>query len=147
MRKFGPWSYAINYDAEIANDLREIEALTRVVELQLFLPEKWRAAGFTGNLFFLVLDDADAAARLGLSLEDRAALALHADRFDAYPELDNVIPKGSSYRDWYLRGDAARAKLAWYPWTSLLTEAQAKEQLKKAKASLARHRRNKTKNG
>ena len=27
MRKFGPWDYQINYDTEIANDTREIEAL------------------------------------------------------------------------------------------------------------------------
>jgi hypothetical protein len=141
------WGFKIDYDAAIKDDEFKVAGLERIIELGLYCPEEWKSAG-GGTLFFLVLHSAEAAAKLGLTLEDRVALAVESDRLGDYPELAAAYPQDAIFADWYRRGDAVAKSLAWHPWSSLLaSEEAAKTLLKKCKASLSRHKRNKAKFG
>jgi hypothetical protein len=127
-RGFG---YRINYDKAIAEDLRTIEEMTRLLELGLLKPESERSFY---NVSDAVLTRPDLARALGFTAPELAVAS------ETEPE-EWPLP-------WTLtleRDFDQRCKALYDDY--LPTEEEAKGWLKKAKADLSRHRRNKKKYG
>ena len=125
------FGYKINYDQAIAEDLRTIEEMTRLLDLGLLKPED-------GESFYgvaeAVLSRPDLASKLGFTA----------------PEL--MVASETEPEDWPLswtltleRDFEQRCQTFYNDY--LPTETEAKQMLRSAKAALSRHRRNQKKYG
>lgn len=159
MRPRPRWGYKIDYDKEIAVDQAEIDqldsSLARAVSASLTSEEiAWmeRSGGYDAYAWLWFSPElAPRRARLlGLSERDLVVLAARIVS-DAYGPMDKVdawiieyadrLPKGSSY---YRESDALLKQLEDVP---VMREELRSKLVKKAKASLSRHKRNKEKFG
>lgn len=141
------WGFKIDYDLAIAQDEAWIAWALRSIERGLYrrsvssLDGRWKTEII--ELHLLVLYFRDASTALGYSAQDVADLAAYVD-FDVwklFPELPSEQP-GRAGHD---RGKALLAELSGsflYP-----DEETARGDLRRARASLARHRRNRDKYG
>lgn len=136
MARRSGWGYAIDYDKEIARDIAELAAVERYLALGVFADPALVADGIHDSLAHRVLRDPAAATALGLTADDRTALAILLDA----PLSDGPLPDG-----WYNRARAVAAKLDALWADALLTVDHAKRLRSKVKTDLARHRRNKAK--
>lgn len=156
MRPRPQWGYKIDYDKAIALDQAEIDqldsSLARAVSASLTSEEiAWmkRSGGHDAYawLWFSPELIERRARLLGLSDRDLAILARRI-MVDAYREVDawiveyaERIPAGSSY---YRESDVLLKQLEDVP---VMLEELRSKLVKKAKASLSRHKRNKEKFG
>ena len=144
-----PWSRPIDYDKEIADDLKRIADLEKVKAMGWFLSPEHAARRneYHFDLIGLFMENREKARAFDISDDDLEAYAHVADYSEAGLKLygfsdDYAFPSG-----WWQRGEAFAKKVSasTYLGVELLTEAQHVDHLKKAKASLARHRRNQKK--
>lgn len=141
------WGFKLDYAKEIAADLATIADVEHCLERGWIKPADI-AGGRAYGLADHVLASTANAATLEMTDEDRACLA---DTLDYSEEafdrlgLQKVEPTG----DWYRRGDALAKRInAATGWSSdLLSREALTRWRKKARADLARHRRNQTKYG
>jgi hypothetical protein len=131
MKRSG-WGYAIDYDKAIAHDLAELAAVERYLAMGVFADPALAAEGIYDTLAHRVIRDASVAASLGVTADDRTALAMLLDA-----PLPDPLPA-----DWYSRAMAVSATLDALWSDALLTLDHAKRLRSKVKTSLARHRRN-----
>lgn len=149
------WGFKLDYDREIAADSKLIEQLTRLIENRRFHPGVMIKAGFpidiSGYSITLIdlafLDVMGTAAQLGLSLLDLSDLACVMDREDfAMTQLDgSVVALPEEAQGAYKRGGVLVDRLEKIWSGDLYSEEKSLALLKKAKADLARHKRNKAK--
>lgn len=139
-----PWGYALDYDKEIATDAKLLASLERARDAGWV---KIHDPSYSYQLHDLMLDRPEIAAAFGLTDEDRTCLAdvldLTSKEFVArgIPSVRSTESDGA----WYRRGDAI-AKRVLAAWEGdLYTAAELKKLIAAAKATLARHRRNKGK--
>lgn len=132
MARRSGWGYAIDYDKAIAHDVAELAAVERYLALGVFADPALAADGIYDSLAHRVIRDPAAAVHLGLTADDRTALAMLLDA-----PLPEPLPD-----DWYSRAMAVSAKLDALWSDDLLTVDAAKRLRSKVKTSLARHRRN-----
>lgn len=146
-----PWGYKIDYDKEIAEDRKLISEYEAVLAVRRGLPTDLLAAldkhlpGSQLKAWDVLLE----AHRLGhlaevsalFRLDQELALDLIANTYD-WDHIEPAIPERSpgSYR----RSDETGKALEWYEHG---LEEVLKTRIKKAKASLSRHLRNKERNG
>ena len=141
---FKPFGYALNYAKEIATDEKLLARLERARDAGWV---KTCDPSYSYWLCDLMLDRAEIATAFGLTAEDRAALA---DARDLTEEdfLARDIPRiqpSESPGSWYRRGDVILKRIL-FAWDGdLYTATELKKQISHAKATLARHRRNKRK--
>jgi len=137
-RRNNPFSYQIDYDKALAEDEVAIAYWTKIIEAKLFAEQP-------GDRIIDVVVCCGGWERLGLTRQD--ALDLR-DEFE-YREADlpGDIPSSDSecYRNANKVYDEHLEPLDGHGQAP--TEATAKKELKRAKAALARHRRNKEKYG
>lgn len=156
-----PWAFKIDYDRSIAEDEREIAALSNPVAIAVsadLTPEEQEACfggGFQWDLAHFVLrvwgdrEHADRRlAMLGLSRQDLADYV-----YDTVSDMEDFAPlmEGYDVHAMWERGAHARGReiakrfegLHWY----IMPPEKRADCVKKAKASLARHRRNQAKYG
>ncbi len=138
-----PWAYRVNYDREIAEDLKQIAIAERHIPLAAVLTEEERAKGaFDLAIFsFLFLDVEHRAPLLGLSASDVADLWWFCDLRDGYYGYTAPEPD----KGWYSRGEAINKRL-----TEQFEDYVQRDPLlriKKLRARLARHRLNQRKFG
>ncbi len=131
------WGYQLDYDKEIATDLREIKQTERHIPLAAALTDGERANGGPNIIFFLFDNVAERAPLLGLSLEDATDLAWFTD----IGMQDTEEPRTG----WYGRGEAISKRLIEQFDHHVIADPQ--KLLKKLRARLARHRRNQKKFG
>lgn len=153
--KFKPFGYKVDYDREIAQDERDIREFEAALangwthedrSLGLSLPELvvYAAGGvepFAGRVRYEAL---------GLSPVDVAELAvwvLDNCLGDLPPKLQELVDQGQELPGWHARGEIVHKLVSAHYHSHVLTEEQTRAALKKAKASLARHRRNREKHG
>jgi hypothetical protein len=142
---FKPFGYALDYNKEIAADEERLARLERARDAGWV--KKTCDPSYSYGLHDLMLERREIATAFGLTVEDRACLAdaleLPLDALIArgIPVLIPEEPPGP----WYRRGDAILKRIvaAWDG--DLYTAAELKKQISHAKATLARHRRNKGK--
>ncbi len=138
--RLGGFSYAIDYDKEIAEDLRALARLEQEAALwPLLTPEEQDFARESGSLptgYLLAMSDPARCTAMGFPPEaaDEVAALLDARPMD-YDKLAD---------GWYRRAElAVKAAVERYgEQVGIVTPAMRT----KAKAALARHRRNKAKN-
>jgi hypothetical protein len=156
-RRRNPWGYKIDYDKAIAEDERQLARIERVIAAGVY-PDDYTwidAQGFTNKMRdgWEILAwggpnrsiDMEVAYRFGLNAWDVAAFA-HWLEFD----FDNVkgaieIPKGVKGAYVFAVG-VVNPKLDDFDFLPA-NEAEAKQERKRIKATLARHKRNKKKAG
>jgi hypothetical protein len=159
--KKSPWSFKIDYDKAIAEDEAYIAKLTTCME------KGWYATQITWSdtdgktvtselmdLADLALYVPGVAASIPLSLQDLSDMVAYRTRHSD-PDYENQIRTGvekmlgvtlpPESSCWYQRGEGVVCSLDGF--TFLPREAEVKTLLKKAKASLSRHKRNKVKYG
>ena len=148
MIKFKPFGYKIDYDKSIADDEREI-ALYESTAVKIFsatLNEQeieWVTRSPTTAFFIMMHSTHKQDVRLqalGITLRDLACAAFYEDHTPSIPLSTGPIGGGPDFRN----GQAASAILDAVP---ILTSETRKSWLKKAKARLARHKRNKLEHG
>lgn len=154
MAKKNPWSYQIDYDKEIAADEVEVAYLSDARTIKIAaLFEEWIEANPStdywdlNDLLWFVPESADL---LGFTGDDVRTLFAHGDHS---PEVEARF--GEAQRGDYQRGNALWSKPSldpredWASWRALRESGPRGRAalLKKAKASLSRHRRNKAKYG
>lgn len=159
-----PWAHKIDYDRSIADDEREIAALSDPVAIAVsadLTPEE-QSAYFGGGFHWDVADFVLSAwgnpehaerrlAMLGLSRQDIADYVFHAVNDPHSRNALAPLMEGYDYAAAVTRGAGARGReiakrfdgFHWY----ITTPAKRAERIKKAKASLARHKRNQAKFG
>lgn len=148
MRGRHGFGYAIDYDRAIAADLAEIADAERCLERGWLKPDELEAGGIAYSLADHVLASTANAASLGMDDHDRACLADALEYSEAaFAHLGIALETVTDNRAWYRHGDAlARRVSAATGWSSdLRTRERVTLALRKARASLARHRRNKSK--
>lgn len=139
------WGFKIDYAAAIRDDEATIAALTEEIANDLYQVElptsnpdfpTWTAR----SLRDLVFHVPGVAARVGLTPTDVADLAWYCDVDPAHLiAVHGELPPETRGRVGYDRGKALAAKLDRWLQKDAPT---AKKELKRAKASLARHKRN-----
>ena len=145
------WSYSIDYDKAIAEDERAIARLSSpecVRVSRVLLPAALAAypqsTWSDWDVYHLVTYAPDGlegrAAAFGLSLADARAWAFFCD--EGREEIWTVL--GDEQAGDYAKGRAIDARLDRCAF-DVLPEDKRKKALAKAKASLARHKRNKSK--
>lgn len=137
------WGYKLDYDKEIAIDLKEIATAERHVPLAAVLTPEERAMG-TWHLdlvSFLFRNVEQRAPLLGLSPGDVADLWWYSDLSPGAYEYDAPEPT----KGWYGRGKIIDDRLREQYDAYVLSEPQ--KLLKKLRGALSRHRRNKVKFG
>lgn len=145
------WGFKIDYDKAIAEDDMMIRRAQRSIELGLYqrkLPYLNGSGTFDVlDLWQLVLYGRDVATSLGYSAQDVADLANYVDMdiWAIHPDL----PQPQDSRAGYQRGKQILAEIdaLCLNCTLYKDEADAKDGLRRAKASRARHVRNKDKYG
>lgn len=139
MRHASPWAYKLNYDKEIAEDLAYIELVERHVPLAAVLTEEERAKGSNDLWFtnFLFSNIEQRAPLLGLTETEAREMAWFDD-----VRLPRETEPGPG---WYGRAEANMKRLEKEIGTWIIRDPKAF--LKKLRARLARHRRNKEKFG
>jgi hypothetical protein len=159
MRKFraGGWGFKLDYDKEIASDEKLIVQLTRIIENGWFHPTAMIKDGISRDIStysisltaLVFMDVARVASQLALSLADLSDLAYAADHEFSCPQLDgSVVELPEEVQPGaYKRGAAIADRLTTLWEGDLYPEALVQKVLKKAKAGLARHKRNKLKYG
>lgn len=137
------WGYKINYDKEIANDLKEIANTERHLPLAQVLTAEERAMGDwqLDLVSFLFRNVEQRAPLLGLTPADVADLWWYCE-LDGY-KYDYDVPEPT--KGWYGRGAAIDKRLREQYDNYVLRDPQAR--LKKLRGALSRHRRNKVKFG
>ena len=142
-RGFG---FAIDYNREIALDLKSIADAEHLITRSLLKPHSW-PAGYAFSVADAAIEGGEWLARLGITEEERHAIAWEREcSDDAMRALG--IPLTQPVGDWYKRADGALGRIAELArgWGSdLPTLTEAKRLRSRAKASLARHRRNQSK--
>lgn len=150
----GGWGFKLNYDREIKADQDLITRMTNLIENRWFHPATMIKDGvahdisnYSISLIDLALMDVKVtAAQLVLSLDDLSDLAYAADRNFSQAQLDgNVVELPHENPGAYKRGEVIVDRLEAIWAGDLYTEALSRKVLKKAKADLARHKRNKAK--
>lgn len=159
-----PWAHKIDYDRSIADDEREIAALSDPVAIAVsadLTPEE-QSAYFGGGFHWDVADFVLSAwgnpehaerrlAMLGLSRQDIVDY-VHTVESDPISRAEKApILEGYDFADAVTRGAYARGReiakrLDGFHWYITTPEKRA-ERIKKAKANLARHKRNQAKFG
>lgn len=144
------WGYAIDYDREIARDQADIEALTSPLLLAVIAEmteadAKIMTSGYSygghGVLAFVINVPArwqQRAKIFGLTSLEITEMAALAEWSTGISEIDSA----ESDQGWYQRAEVLFSK--WETFT-FLSEEERRNRLAKAKASMARHRRNKEK--
>lgn len=137
------WGYRIDYDKEIANDLKEITATERHVQLAQVLTAEERAMGdwHLDLASFLFRNVEQRAPLLGLSTTDVADLWWYWDLNAGTCDYDTPEPANG----WYGRGARIEERLREQYGSYVLRDPQ--KLLKKLRGALSRHRRNKVKFG
>ena len=150
----GGYGFAINYDREIKADHDLVTQMTRLIENRWFHPATMVKDGiardissYSISLIDLALMDVKVtAAQLGLSLDDLSDIAYAADRDFSSVQLDgSVVELPHETPGAYKRGEVIVDRLEAIWAGDLYTEELLRKVLKKAKADLARHKRNKAK--
>jgi len=154
MRSRRGFGFKLDYDREIAADEKLIASMHCLIDNGWFHPTTMIHDGVTidvrsycYSLIDLALADAGTAVKLDLTLDDLGAIARVLDRDHRLPQLDgsvvvtNEIPTPGTYK----RGDAVIKRIESIHQGELPEEATARKILKKAKADLTRHKRNKVK--
>jgi hypothetical protein len=135
-----PWSFAIDYDKAIAEDRARLAEVERLLALGITKSPDI-APGYWETLPYRAVVDAEVAAKLGLTDEDRAVLAAYTEIEGGTPVDYDALPKG-----WYGLGEAIAKRLTAIWDGDLPTATELKALRTKAKTDLARHLRNKEKN-
>lgn len=137
------WGYRIDYDKEIANDLKEIAVAERHVPLSQVLTAEERAVGdwHLDLVSFLFRNVEQRAPLLGLSTTDVADLWWYCDLNSGTYDYDAPEPA----KGWYGRGKAIDDRLRQQYDQYVLRDPQ--KLLKKLRGALSRHRRNKVRFG
>jgi hypothetical protein len=144
-RTGNPWSRPIDYDKEIAADLKLIADLENIAARGWFRTPETKP-GYQFGLVDLFLENREKARAFDVSDDDLECYAWVADfsiaGLDLYGFKRTDLGPG-----WYGRGEALAKKIAAASgWAGdLLSVEEHANNLKKAKASLARHRRNQKK--
>ncbi len=143
MRAARPWAYRVNYDREIAEDLKQIAIAERHIPLAAVLTEEERAQGefHLPIVSFLFLNVGQRAPLLGLSATDIADLWWFCDLRDGYYGYTALEPD----KGWYSRGEAIDKRLT--EQYDLYVQRDPLLRIKKLRTRLSRHRRNKAKFG
>jgi hypothetical protein len=127
------WGYAIDYDKEIANDLREIEQTERHLPLVASLTEAERSGPwYQLDIGSFLVADLARATLLGMTEQEATDLL----EFLELTPADAPEPE----RGWYLRGSATWKRTGAMFGSHVIRDP--KTLLKKLRARLARHRRN-----
>jgi len=142
-RGFG---YAIDYNREIAMDLRTIADTEHLIAQRLLKPDSW-PTGYAFSVADAAIEGGEWLERLGITEDERHAIAWERECSDD-AMLTRGIPLTQPTGNWYARADAALKRIAdlvrgWG--NDLPTLAEMKRLRSKAKADLARHRRNQRK--
>lgn len=141
-RAANPWAYRVDYDKEVAVDLKEIAQAERHVPLAQVLTEAERALTWELDLMqFLFSDVERRASLLGLTPDDVADLWWYHDLDPSGFEYDAPEPK----KGWYGRGEKLCVRLTEQYDIHVIRDPQAR--LKYLRARLSRHRRHKVKFG
>lgn len=165
--KKSPWSFKIDYDEAIKDDERQIEFYTRALAngwtrekatefyFKTFPEIAARYAadpslgtfGTSLNFEHYVIVNPEVAAQCGLTPEDIGMLVYTSDGyedpyFERFPKPGYFDKVPGSPNPWKA-GDAISAKLKGLYFAYLDSEEHLKKMLKRAKASLSRHKRNK----
>lgn len=137
------WGYRIDYDKQIAIDLKEIATAERHVPLARALTEEERARGdwHLDLVSFLFGNVEQRAPLLGLSTADVADLWWYSDMNAGTCDYDAPEPA----KGWYGRGKAIDDRLRAQYDNYVLRDPQ--KLLTKLRGALSRHRRNKVKFG
>lgn len=147
MMRFRSFGYALDYDREIKADLATIADVENVIARGWLMPDDVAATGIVYDLAWHLVSNEAAAAAFGIGLEERLALAWTMEYSEAMIALAGLPLRDPAIEKWYRVGDdIARRVNAATGWANNLpTLAQAKKCRSKAKADLARHRRNQAK--
>lgn len=143
-RGFG---YAIDYNREIALDLKTLADIEHLITHGLLKPDAVATTGYAFSIADAALQGGEWLARLGITEDERHAIAWERELPDASFEKLG-IPLTEPTGNWYRCADTAYKRLAALAgdWgNDLPTLAEAKRIRAKAKADLARHRRNQLK--
>ncbi len=150
MRNFSrknPWSYKLDYDKAIAEDLKNIADIENCLARGWVLGPSDVGQGYTVGLVDLFMRDREKARAFDVSDDDLEAYAHEAQYSDEGFRLygfdrDRELPPGV-----YRRAKALDSKMeSATQWAAGLRTAEwLAEELKRAKTSLARHRRNQKK--
>jgi hypothetical protein len=137
------WGYRIDYDKEIANDLKEIAAAERHIPLAQVLTKQERdGAWFNLSVVaFLFANVEQRSPLLKLSATDVADLWWYCELDASWSEYD--VPEPSS--GWYSRGEAINKRLV--AEFGEYVHGDPQKLIKKYRAALSRHRRNKVRHG
>lgn len=139
-RRSKGFGYAINYDRAIAEDEAAIALWTKFIEAKLFAEKP-------GDAVLDVIVCRGGWERLGLTRQDALDLRDEFEYAESDFPGDNLATDKESYANANRVFDTVIGPLVGTRWDPAPTEAAAKAALKRAKASLSRHRRNKEKYG
>ena len=150
--KKNPWSHKIDYDKEIANDLRYIAYWENIIANEWFLPAQYVGTPVASSmtLMDLFMMDRPKAHAAGITDEELEAFAHVADYTAEGLVLYGFDPEKELPKGWFSLGEACAKKVhELSPFASqvLRTPEEAKKILKLEKGHLARHRRNQKKFG
>lgn len=157
MRSRHGWGFKLDYDREIKFDEALIVSMTTLIDNGWFHPTTIVLDGvvidvrsYHYSLIDLALADAfGTAAKLGLTVDDLGDIARTRHRDHRLHQLDGsvVVTSETATPGAYQRGDKLLERIVSIHEGELPDEATAHKILKKAKADLARHKRNKAKYG
>jgi hypothetical protein len=134
MTRRNPFSYRIDYAAEIANDEKLVAWCEKVKPVADAIPEIYFARGWSTDAPTLAVNHAPLAAMLAVSESERADLAAMFD-LDA-PDLPDPEPR------WYGRAEAVVKRLnAEWGEGSIPSPMRLAKMRQLAKARIATHRR------
>lgn len=150
MRNFSrknPWSRKIDYDKAIAQDLKTIADIENCVARGWVLAAQHAGKPYNMDLFSLFMEEREKARAFNVSDEDLEAYAHMADYSEEGLKLYGFSLDYSFPAGWWQRAKALVARLeAETQWSGgVRTSEWLAEELKRAKTSLARHRRNQKK--
>jgi hypothetical protein len=150
--KFSSFAYKIDYDKAIAEDEMEIARLTdpRLVAVTAeLLPHEHALGHGAVEVFAFVVGSPERrairAAIFKLTDADLCAVAMWYDILDAID--DPMFVAGSSFATTAAALDRGKALAARLDGFHFMTEPERRKALSKARASLARHKRNREKHG
>lgn len=140
-RSSNPWGYKIDYDKEIAEDLRCIAIVENQLKLAETFTDKDRdaiARGFIYISSYMAADPERAALAMGLELQ-------HVCDFLAWNDYD--VPRMREASPGWATRAAAVERMIRERYDVMFWGRDLKKTLSKYKADLARHQRNKVKFG
>lgn len=139
---FKSWGYPIDYDKEIATDLRDLEVVEKQARLRPHLTEEeldWERQGAPVSIVTFLTMHPERASLLGLPV------SLVYDMAAVHDMLESVPAEHQLTHGWYRRGTELASRLvAEY---DQYFHRDPEEARRAFKTRLARHRRNKRKFG